>query len=172
MTDKLRFPIGTFTKPENITNDNLQQRILDIETFPSRLKSAIKNTKNSDLSRQYRPKGWTIRQVINHCADSHMNSLMRFKLALTEDNPTIKPYMEAHWAELADSLADNIEPAISMLEGIHCRWVILLRSLSTEQLKRTFIHPEHGNKVSLEENIGIYAWHCNHHLAHVKLALE
>ncbi|MBC7390699.1 MAG: putative metal-dependent hydrolase, partial [Opitutaceae bacterium] len=122
---------------------------------------------DSQLDTSYRPEGWTIRQVVNHCADSHMNSLVRFKLALTEDKPIIKPYYEERWAELSDSKSMPVIPAIQMLHGIHSRWTILLKSLSDNDIKKTFIHPEHGKEFSIEENIGVYAWHCNHHLAHI-----
>lgn len=167
MINSLQFPIGKYIKPETITQEILDNYILDIETFPSRLKLEVLNLTDSQLDTAYRPDGWTIRQVINHCADSHMNSLTRFKLALTEDKPVIKPYFEDRWAELADSKTMPIEPALKMLEGIHSRWTVLLKSLSSVELSKTFIHPEHGKEFRLDENIGVYAWHCNHHLAHI-----
>lgn len=167
MINSLQFPIGKYIKPETITLEILDNYILDIETFPSRLKIEVLNLTDSQLDTAYRPDGWTIRQVINHCSDSHMNSLTRFKLALTEDKPVIKPYFEDRWAELADSKSMPIEPALKILEGIHARWTVLLKSLSSSDLAKTFIHPEHGIEFRLDENIGVYAWHCNHHLAHI-----
>ncbi|MFZ9846607.1 MAG: YfiT family bacillithiol transferase, partial [Flavobacteriales bacterium] len=115
----------------------------------------------------YREMGWTIRQVVHHCADSHMNSLTRFKLTLTEDKPVVKPYWEDRWAELVDSKSMPISPSVQMLEGIHARWTVLLNSLSEQDLVKSFIHPEHGKEFRVDENIGVYAWHCNHHLAHI-----
>ncbi|HWS60267.1 MAG TPA: putative metal-dependent hydrolase, partial [Flavobacterium sp.] len=119
------------------------------------------------LNTQYRLEGWTIRQVVHHCADSHMNSLTRLKLALTEDKPTIKPYREELWAELPDSKNLPLESSLKMLEGIHYRWSILLNNLTKEHRERTFIHPNKGKEFRIDENIGLYAWHCNHHLAHI-----
>jgi uncharacterized damage-inducible protein DinB len=165
--EALKFPIGQFIPPKEITTAILEGYITDIATFPERLKKEVKNLTDEQLDTPYRTNGWTIRQVVNHCADSHMNSFTRFKLALTEDKPTIKPYYEERWAELDDSKNMPIRPALLMLEGIHQRWTILLKSLSKEQLKRSFIHPEHGKEIFLKENIGIYAWHSNHHLAHI-----
>ena len=165
--NRLRFPIGQFQKPDNLTKNLIDKFIDDIETFPERLRKEVENLSDVQLDTPYRPDGWTIRQVVNHCADSHMNSLTRFKLALTENKPTIKPYYEDKWAELADSKNMPIEPALKMLKGIHQRWTILLRSLKEDDLKKRFIHPEHGKEFQLDENIGLYAWHCNHHLAHI-----
>ncbi|GAA5038738.1 putative metal-dependent hydrolase [Marivirga lumbricoides] len=144
----------------------LDEFITDISSFPVRLRNEVQHLNSEQLNIPYRPGGWTIRQLVHHCADSHMNSLMRFKLALTEDQPVIKPYFEDRWAELPDSKME-IEPALQILEGLHARWTTLLKSLTAEQLKKVFVHPEHGTEISLEENIALYAWHCNHHLAHV-----
>ena len=163
----LRFPIGPFKKPEIISKELLQQWISDIQSFHIRLKNEVQHLNDKQLDTPYRENGWTIRQVVHHCADSHMNSLIRFKLALTEEKPTIKPYFEERWAELADSKTMDISPSLKMIEGIHARWTVLLKSLNEEDLKRTFIHPEHGKEFRVDENIGIYAWHCNHHLAHI-----
>ncbi len=163
----LRYPIGEYQKPEVITDKILNDYISVIENFPSRLRTETDHLSDVQLDTEYRPEGWTIRQVVNHCADSHMNSLIRFKLALTEDEPTIRQYFEDRWAELADSKSISIEPALKMLEGIHQRWTVLLRSLLKEQFSKIFIHPEHGKKFRLDENTGIYAWHCDHHLSHI-----
>ncbi len=163
----LKYPIGKFVKPAIINKDIINSYISDIESFPSRLEKEAIKLKDQQLDTPYRPQGWTLRQVVNHCADSHMNSLVRFKLTLTEDKPIIKPYYEERWAELSDSKSMPLEPAIQMLYGIHSRWTVLLNSLSESDLKRSFTHPEHGKEFTIEENIGIYAWHCNHHLAHI-----
>lgn len=164
---QLKFPIGEYRKHELITPVLREQFIGDIKTFPTRIKAATAQLTDAQLDTPYREGGWTIRQVVQHCADSHSNSLTRFKLALTEDRPVIKPYLEALWAELSDSKTMPLEPAFKMLEGIHERWVVLLQSLTEEQLQRTFIHPESKREITLDENMAIYAWHCNHHLAHV-----
>ena len=165
--EELKFPIGQFVKPEKIKTEISKAYITDIATFPERLKKEVEQLTDLQLDTPYRTDGWTIRQVINHCADSHMNSLTRFKLALTEDKPIIKPYYEERWAELAYSKTMPIGPALNMLDGIHQRWTVLLNNLTNEQLERSFIHPERGKEFRLDENIGIYAWHCNHHLSHI-----
>jgi hypothetical protein len=166
-TEKLKFPIGKFDSPTTITKDILEKWIADIATFPKRLSAEVIHLTDEQLDTQYRPDGWTIRQVVHHCADSHMNSLIRLKLALTEDQPTVKPYFEERWAELPDVKNMPIEPSLKMIEGIHERWAVLLNNLTEEQYERTFIHPEHGKIFRVDENIGVYAWHCNHHLAHI-----
>ena len=132
----------------------------------------VKDLNDEKLKNKYRPDGWTIKQVVHHCADSHINSFVRFKLALTEDVPAIKPYFEDRWAELSDSLSNDISDSIQILNSLHNKWVLLLRSLTVEQLHREFFHPETNKKISLKENIGLYAWHCNHHLAHIQLAIK
>ncbi|MDM1348705.1 YfiT family bacillithiol transferase [Myroides marinus] len=162
----LRYPIGEFVMPEVITDNQLAEWIKTIEEFPKQIKQEVEGLSNKDLEKRYRPGGWTIRQVVHHCADSHMNSLTRFKLALIEDQPIIKPYAEHLWAELTDSKLP-IESSLAVLEGLHFRWAVLLRSLSNTELDRTFIHPANHEIVSLRVNIGIYAWHCNHHLNHI-----
>lgn len=170
MTDtnyKLRFPIGEFAKPDVIDDNQIKIWINTIKNFPEKLKGETSNLSDKELEKIYRPNGWTIRQVVNHCADSHMNSLIRFKLVLTEDTPTIKPYHEELWAELSDSKYFPIESSIKTLEGIHDRWTNLLENLTEEELQRDFKHPESGEIISIKANIGIYAWHCDHHLQHV-----
>ena len=164
---KLKYPIGKFVMPVEFTADLLNHCISDIALFPERLRNEVQHLGEEQLDTPYRPEGWTIRQVVHHCADSHMNSLTRFKLALTEDSPAIKPYMEARWAELPDSRTMPVEPSLKMIEGIHERWVVILRDLTEDQYKRVFIHPEHGRAFRVDQNVAIYAWHCNHHLAHI-----
>ena len=163
----LRFPIGVFKKPEKITDVILEEWIAVISTFPSELSSEIHLLSNTELDTPYRPDGWTIRQVVHHFADSHMNSYIRIKLALTEDQPIIKPYFEERWAELPDSKHLSVLPSLKIIEGVHERWVVLLKSLTDDQFKMMFIHPEHGKTFSLDEVTGFYAWHCRHHLAHI-----
>lgn len=165
--EQLKYPIGKFEKPSLITKSILKQWIDDIATFYERLLVEVKDLTNEQLDTPYRPEGWTIRQVVHHCADSHMNSLIRLKLALTEDQPIIKPYFEERWAELIDSKSMPIQPSLKMIEGIHERWVDLLNNLTKEQYTRTFVHPAQQKTFRVDENVGVYAWHCNHHLAHI-----
>lgn len=164
--EQLKFPIGTFEKPELLTKELLASFISDIESFPQRLKNEVAHLNEEQLDTPYRPGGWSIRQVVHHCADSHMNSIIRFKLALTEEKPTIKPYLEDKWAELPDYELP-LKPSLQLLEGLHFRWAVLLKSFNEADLERKFVHPEHGKEFQLDEIIGMYAWHCNHHLAHI-----
>jgi len=163
----LRFPIGRFKKPDIISKELMELWIGGIESFPARLKKEVVDLNEEQLDTPYRENGWTIRQVVHHCADSHMNAFTRLKLTLTEEKPVIKPYLEEKWAELADGKTMPIEPSLQMLEGIHTRWTVLLNSLSEKEFSKSFFHPEHGKEFRVDENIGVYAWHCNHHLAHI-----
>ena len=168
--NKLKFPIGEFNKPTAINEDIIKSWIVSIEALPQSIIELTKNLNEKELNYKYRPNGWTIKQVVHHCADSHINSLLRFKLALTEKSPTIKPYFEDRFAELVD-YAEPIEASILILKGVHKKLGTLLKNLNQEELKLEFIHPEHNKRFSLEETIGTYAWHSNHHLAHIKQAL-
>lgn len=167
----LRFPIGEFVKPETITSYHIQEWINHIVELPIAIVDITDNLSEEELNYKYRPEGWTIKQVVHHCADSHMNSIIRFKLALTEQRPTIRPYFEDRFAKLPD-YNEPMDTAISILKGVHHKLGVLLRSLEDEDLKRSFIHPEHNKVFTIEETIGVYAWHSNHHLAHIKQALE
>ncbi len=170
--ETLQYPVGRFVRPANVTEALLKAYISDISTFPERLSAAVQSLSDEQLDTAYRPGGWTVRQVVNHCADSHMNAMIRLKLALTEDQPTIKPYDQDSWAALPDSLHMPVGPALQMLEGIHARWTMLLRNMSTEDFSRTFVHPEYGTVYRLDENTGLYAWHCNHHLGHITALIK
>ncbi|GAK08316.1 YfiT family bacillithiol transferase [Geomicrobium sp. JCM 19038] len=161
----LRYPIGTFEFDEEITNNITSKWICEIEELPTILRDTVKRLDDEQLDTAYRKGGWTIRQVIHHVADSHINAYTRFKVALTEENPVIKPYNETKWAELADYNLP-IDTSLSLLETLHKRWTILLRSLTPADMERTFIPPDSG-EISLGKNIGIYAWHGKHHLAHI-----
>jgi DinB family protein len=169
--EKLKFPLGKFKKPETIQENEIFEWVCQVELFPTRLTKLVSGLTIEELDWQYRPDGWTIKQLIHHCADSHMNSFIRFKLTLTEDQPIIKPYFEEKWAELPDSLEVDISASLKIIEGLHLRWVILLKSLASTEWARELIHPEHGVKFSIGENIALYAWHSNHHLAHIKQAI-
>ncbi|MEQ9052512.1 MAG: putative metal-dependent hydrolase [Marinoscillum sp.] len=169
--EQIKFPVGKFTKPDLLTASQIQNWTSTIRSFPEAVATLTRPLSRTELNWQYRPGGWTIKQVVHHCADSHMNSLMRFKLALTEESPTIRPYHEDRWAELSDSLDDEINNALDLLNGLHGKWVKLISALSSADLQRTFVHPEHGQSFTLAETIGTYDWHCRHHLTHIQLAL-
>ena len=170
MTYHLKYPLGKFEKPDLITPDLLSEWITTIAAFPEDLANEVGNLSDQELNTSYRDEGWTIRQVVHHCADSHINAYCRFKLAITEDNPVIKPYYEDRWAELPDSKDFPIHASLSILHGLHARWSALIESLDEKALARTFIHPQHGQTFTLAEVVGMYAWHCRHHLAHVTQA--
>ncbi|MCM3388775.1 putative metal-dependent hydrolase [Ureibacillus chungkukjangi] len=165
-----RYPIGKFSCSECISSEEVQGWVDDIKSLPAKLNEALKELDVKVLENTYREGGWSIRQLVHHIADSHLNSYIRFKLALTEDNPTIKPYSEEKWAELSDSTLP-LEVSLSLIQGLHERWGFLLENLTPAELEKTFTHPESG-VITLKENIGLYAWHGNHHLAHIKIALE
>ena len=167
----LRFPIGEFEKPEEITPEHLKTWIASIESLPGRIESITKDLSDEELNYKYRPNGWSIRQVVHHCADSHINSITRFKLALTEKRPTIRPYHEDRFAKLID-YDEPLDAPISILKGVHQKLGILLNNFTEIDLKREFVHPEYGKLYSLEETIGLYAWHSNHHFAHIEQALH
>lgn len=170
--ENLKYPIGRFKKPPEINDIVLAEWIAEIEKFPDVLKAETASMQNREVTYRYRPGGWNILQVIHHCADSHLNSFIRFKLALTEEKPVIKPYFEERWAEQTDALEAPIEYSLEILSGLHKRWAILLKSLNKEMWEKTFIHPEHGREFVLKENLGIYAWHGRHHLSHIRQARE
>ena len=165
MTD-LRYPIGKFNFDGALTEQQKQTSLDDIANAPANLRSAVKDLSEAQLDTPYRPDGWTVRQVVHHVPDSHMNAYIRFKLALTEDEPTIKPYEQQLWADLGDTKSTPIEVSLTLLESLHDRWVHLLRSFTVSDWKRTFRHPELGI-VGLEKNLSLYAWHGRHHVAHV-----
>ena len=165
-----RYPIGEFSSDESISSEEVQWWIEEIKTLPARLTEVVKELDEGTLENTYRKGGWSIRQLVHHIADSHLNSYIRFKLALTENNPTIKPYAEDKWAELPDSHL-SVGVSLALIRGLHERWVYLLESLTEVELKRTFTHPDSG-VITLEKNIGLYAWHGNHHLAHIKNAVK
>lgn len=165
MTD-LRYPIGKFMWPEQITEENRREYVQQIDEAPAKLRKAVEKLTPEQFDTPYREGGWTVRQVAHHLADSHMNAYVRFKLALTEDEPTVKPYEQERWAELADSRTTPVEVSLTLLESLHRRWVELLRAMAPKEFARTFRHPELG-VVSLERNLSLYAWHGRHHAAHI-----
>ncbi len=168
-TISLAYPVGTFeatAAPDASTLDHWMQTLAK---FPAQMRLAVDGLNEEELSYRYRPQGWTIRQVVHHCADSHLNALTRFKLALTEDNPGIKPYNETAWAELSD-YSMPLESSLQILEGLHQRWVAMLKQMQAADFDRTFFHPEHGTVFSLTLALDNYDWHCRHHLAHIHQA--
>lgn len=169
--EKLKYPIGKYN-PGEINIEMINGWIEELRTFPARLTEVIKEIDPEGLNYTYRPEGWNIRQLVHHLADSHMNSIIRFKWTLTEDNPTIKPYLENEWAKLHDVKEVPIEASLSILSGVHARLTSLLTDMGTLEFSRTFIHPEHGKTMDLAHLAGMYAWHGNHHLEHIKLALK
>ncbi len=170
MTD-LRYPVGKFKYEGPPTEDQKQKYLADIEQAPAHLRAAIKGLSDEQLDTPYRPEGWTVRQVVDHVPDSHLNAYIRFKFALTEDEPTIKPYAEDRWAQLADTQTTPVEVSLTMLDSLHARWIRLLRSLTLEQWKREFRHPDLG-VMPLEKNLALYAWHGRHHVAHISSLRE
>ena len=167
MTDEqLRYPIGKFIVPVSYTNEDLQYWINDIKELPGKLRQTIINLNEAQLDTPYRLGGWTLRQVVHHMADSHMNSLIRFKWALTEPTPTIKAYEQSDWALLADYRLP-VEASLKMLEGIHQHLVALFESFTENEWARSFTHPETGAVISVKRNLATYAWHGKHHLGHI-----
>jgi len=164
--DPLKYPIGKFTPPSSYTEQQMLVWLDNIRTLPGKVHNAVMALTEAQLDTPYRPGGWTIRQVVHHIADSHINAFVRLKWALTENNPTIKPYHEADWALLPDYKLP-VEPTLRMLEGLHLRFVTILENLDDEQWDRTFIHPDSGETIPLRRLLGLYAWHGNHHLAHI-----
>ena len=162
----LRYPIGEFKLEGQPTEQQLQRFISDIEETPSRLRAAVQGLSEQQLETPYRPGGWTVRQVAHHVPESHMNAYVRMKLALTEDNPTIKPYDEARWAETPDVRGTPIATSLVLLEALHHRWITLLRGLGPTDFARTFVHPASG-PWTLGGYVALYSWHGKHHEAHL-----
>jgi hypothetical protein len=168
---ELQYPIGKFSWNRSgegllATEQEREQWLADIEATPAHLRAAISGLTDAQLDTPYRPGGWTVRQVVHHFADSHMNAYVRFRLALTESEPTIKPYDEGQWAQLFDARTAPAALSLNLLESLHQRWVLLLRSLQQEDFARALKHPELG-RVTLEKYLAMYAWHGKHHVAHI-----
>ena len=164
--DELRYPTGRFSRPDALTSDQRRAAIETIATTPAQMRAAVRGLTDAQLDTPYRPGGWTVRQLVHHVPDSHANAYCRFKLALTEDTPTIKPYDEAAWALLEDSRTTPVETSLTMLDVLHDRWVRLLRAISPNDFARRLNHPENG-MMNLDQLLALYAWHGPHHVAHV-----
>lgn len=165
--DDLRFPIGQMPTPEKVSAAEIKKNIDTIKKLPGLLMKSTAHLKASQLNTVYRDGGWMIKQVVHHLADSHMNAYIRFKLALTEPNPTIKPYFESDWARLPDGNEINLKFSFMILEGVHHRWVDTMNNITTKQWNRTYFHPQHQESFTLKTATAIYAWHGLHHLAHI-----
>lgn len=163
----LKYPIGKYNWPEYISEDQLYAWIEEIEELPEKLDRLVDGFTEEQFNTAYRPEGWTVKQVIHHLADSHINSFVRYKWTLTEDAPVIKAYHEERWAKLPDYEAPA-KVSLVLLKALHLRWCILLRSLSAQDFDSIFIHPETGKRISLRSLTGMYAWHCKHHYAHIE----
>jgi hypothetical protein len=162
----LRYPIGEFKFEGPLTDAERRAFVDTIEETPARMRAAVAGLTEAQLDTPYRPDGWTVRQVVHHVPESHLTSYTRFKLAITEDEPTIKPYFEDRWAELDDARQAPIALSLDLLDALHGRWIWFLRSLKEKDFERTFRHPEIGI-VSVDKNIALYAWHGRHHVAHI-----
>jgi len=160
-----RYPVGKFSTPDSVSSEQRMKFLEEVTQTPARLRAAVEGLNDSQLDTPYRDGGWSPRQVVHHVADSHMNAFIRFKLALTEDNPTIKPYAESLWAELADAKLP-LETSLVTVDQVHYRWTTVLRAMTDSQWARTFNHPENGKR-RLDQVLGLYAWHGRHHVAHI-----
>ena len=166
--EQLKYPVGKFDYVKTISFADVPTAIQTIAEFPVKLTVLVESLTPEQLATPYRPGGWTAAQVVHHLADSHSNALIRFKLTLTEDNPTIKPYMENLWAELADSKETPVEVSLQLILALHKRWEILLKSMKEADFNRTYFHPESQQTFPLRQVVSLYAWHCNHHYAHIE----
>jgi len=167
--DNLKFPIGKFHYSGASTREERSTWTADIAALPDQLEEVLASFSPEEIETPYRPEGWCAREVVHHLADSHMNAVVRLKLALTEENPIVKPYAEARWALLSDTQELPLDASLSMLKGMHLKWAHLLNSLSPADWSRTYYHPEQKKEVSLDELVALYAWHGKHHLGHIKL---
>ncbi|MGH7498477.1 MAG: YfiT family bacillithiol transferase [Gemmatimonadales bacterium] len=165
--DDLRYPIGDFKYAGSLTESDRKACIGRIAAAPSSLRAAVHGLSDTQLDTPYRPGGWTVRQVVHHVPDSHLNAYTRFRLALTETSPTIRPYDEVRWAELPDARSGPIGISLGLLDALHARWVLLLRQLNSGDWARTYTHPEHRRELTLDEMLAMYAWHGEHHVAHI-----
>jgi uncharacterized damage-inducible protein DinB len=166
-----QYPIGKY-EPQPYSDKQLKDWLIDIKFLPQHFENAVLNLDEAQLDTPYRDGGWTVKQLVHHVADSHMNAYIRFKLALTEDNPTIKPYEEKLWAEMHDSAAVPINVSLTLLHALHTRWYSVLENMSADDFNRTVFHPEHKKEMTLWFLLGMYAWHGRHHTAHVTTLRE
>lgn len=164
----LKYPIGRYQPQAEISPEQINTWIAELADLPKQLKAAVEDLNDAQLDTPYRPEGWTLRQVVHHLPDSHLNAYIRFKLALTEENPSIKPYKEALWAECTEAQSGPVAVSLALLDNLHQRWVLYLKTLKIEDFERTYFHPEQQKTVALKNVLGLYAWHGAHHLEHIK----
>jgi len=167
MSDDLKYPVGKFAMPTEWTSDDIAKSRHILALLPAKLRSAVSGLSDEQLDTPYRDGGWTVRQTVHHVADSHLNAYCRFRLALTEDKPTIKPYLEAKWAELPDARTQPLAPSLEILDGVHTRLLALIDAMTAEDWQRGFVHPEHGRTMTLWQTAALYSWHSRHHVAHI-----
>jgi uncharacterized damage-inducible protein DinB len=167
MSQDLAYPIGKFVRPESLTPEQRAAAIRTIAETPANMRAAVAGLTDAQLDTPYRPDGWSVRQVVHHVADSHLNAYTRLKLGLTEDVPTIKPYDEAKWAELEDGRSKLVDQSLALLEALHARWVFLLERMKPSDFARKINHPEWKAPMSLDTLIALYEWHGRHHTAHI-----
>ncbi len=169
--ENLKYPVGKYQRPTEFTKDIKKELIAKIEQLPELLIDLIGNLTKEEYEFVYRPDGWNIRQVVHHIADSHMNAFVRLKLSLTEENPTIKPYDENAFVQLDDCTYELVDASIAIIKGLHSKWTALFRSMSDEDFEKTYFHPESKKEWMMKDVLALYAWHGEHHLAHIKNAL-
>ncbi|MFC3561311.1 YfiT family bacillithiol transferase [Pedobacter jamesrossensis] len=165
--EQLKYPIGQFAMPEVFDERQEKIWISEIESLPNQIKKATEHLSEQELNQTYRPDGWTLRQVVHHIPDSHMNAYIRFKQAITEEIPVIRPYHEERWAETEEAKNGDIQMSIDLLVALHQRWVAFLKTLTIEDYQRKYIHPAQGKELTLANMLGMYAWHGKHHLTHI-----
>ncbi len=170
--DELKYPTGHYQRPQEYSVTELEVWCQAISSLPERLGFMVENLDEDQLNKTYRDGGWTVSQLVHHLADSHMNGYMRYKLALTENNPTIRPYDEKAFAELTDGKGPRIDSSLTLLEGLHLRWFRSIKSLNEEDLRKELVHPEGNYPTKIYQVVALYAWHGDHHLGHIKLALK
>ncbi len=170
--DTLRYPVGRLPRTRGPLDSSTRAAHIEvIERAPRAVRDLVDGVDDARLAASYRPGGWTVRQLVHHLPDSHMNAYIRMKLAATEDRPAVKTYQEARWAELPEARTGPADMSLALLDALHTRWVAFLRALTPDDLQRVFVHPQWGD-VTIDESIGMYAWHCRHHTAHIELALR
>ncbi|MDZ7605785.1 MAG: putative metal-dependent hydrolase [Cyclobacteriaceae bacterium] len=170
--ERLKYPIGKFVPPDVITPQIIRTWITEIEQLPATLNGTLEGISERALDTPYRPEGWTVRQVVHHLADSHINSYIRFRWTLTEDTPVIKAYNQAEWAKLPDAIFGDVNLSVRLLEAVHARWLVLLKVMTMDDMERSYIHPESNAEFKLSRVVGLYAWHGKHHLAHIQNLLK
>lgn len=166
-TPDLRFPIGRYVPPATVSDADRRRFLDEMAGAPSALRDAVRGLDDRQLDTPYRPGGWTVRQLVHHLPDSHLNGYVRTKLAVTEDEPTIKPYLEARWAELPEARTGPVEMSLAMLDSVQLRWVTAMRALDPSLFARRYFHPEHERQFTVDQTLALYAWHGRHHVAHV-----